>query len=133
MGLGDRSLATNLTGIINQRLVRRLCNKCKRELETTEKQQAQFAAAGVVIPPTLFEPVGCEECAGTGYHGLIGAFEVARVDDKLREAIVAKISNQEIEKLFRSIGVVDLKADALEKVSAGLIGYDEAVGIRWFA
>jgi type II secretory ATPase GspE/PulE/Tfp pilus assembly ATPase PilB-like protein/nucleotide-binding universal stress UspA family protein len=133
LGLGDRSLATNLTGIINQRLVRRLCSNCQLEFDISDHQQEHFVHAGLEVPEKLFESVGCEECGATGYLGRIGVFEVSRMDDAIRKAIMAQKSSLEMNDLFRSLGNPDLNRDALSKAAAGLISFDEAVGIRWFA
>ena len=129
----NRSLSANLSGIINQRIVRRLCEHCKNAHATTPAESAKFEALGLQVPDQLFEPVGCTSCRGTGFHGRIGIFEVANVTKELAKAILEDQSADELTQLLRSSGTASLEWDALTKAASGLIGFNEAIGIRWLA
>jgi len=133
MELNNRSLSSNLTGIINQRLVRRLCQDCRVEHQLSSHQSEKFQNVGLDVPEKLFNPVGCSACNGTGFHGRIGVFEVVAIGRDIREAILNEKPELELEELWRSNGSVSLEFDALIKAESGLISFDEAVSIRWLA
>lgn len=131
MNIDDRTLSTNLTGIVNQRLVRRLCEHCKQPNATTPEQAERFTSLELEVPDQLFEPVGCSDCYGTGFHGRVGVFEVGNITPELRNAIHSGQSESEIERQLRSSGVASLESDALAKSATGMISFEEAIGIRW--
>lgn len=132
-GLGDRSTAGNLTGIINQRLLRRLCPNCKQSLAPTDKQKEHFSNAGVTVPTEVFIPNGCEMCRETGFRGRVGVFEVALIDEKLSNAIAGGDSENHLKDLLRSNGVTSLTADALTKAAEGITSVDEALAVHWLS
>ena len=82
MGVEPFLLSSSLTGVLAQRLVRVLCEDCKQphELDTQERELLQVADP----PNVVWQAGGCESCAGTGYRGRTGAFELVRVDETLR-------------------------------------------------
>ena len=65
--IDNRSLAGNLTGIINQRLVRRLCTKCREPTKPDDSDLQLFASHGLEAPAQLFRPHGCNHCSGRGF------------------------------------------------------------------
>jgi general secretion pathway protein E len=79
-------LASTLRAVIAQRLVRRLCEHCRR---TDAGQQARYRRlAGLrSVGAMVYRARGCEECSGTGYKGRIGVFEAIRIDDTIRRLI----------------------------------------------
>lgn len=131
MKITDRSVSGNLTGIVNQRLIRRLCTKCRRSVPITDEQQSVFADAGVTAPEQVYERAGCDDCRGTGYHGRIGVFEAVHVTDPIAEAIASGQAEGALRKDFRAAGVIDLQTDALEKAAAGITDFKEARTIHW--
>ena len=133
MGIADRSAAGNLTGIINQRLLRRLCPNCKRADAPTEAQKDRFLSAGLAIPERVFAATGCELCRNTGFRGRVGAFEVALVNKPLSDAIAAGESENHLRDLLRSNGIVSLVEDALRKAADGTTTVDEAIGVHWLS
>jgi type II secretory ATPase GspE/PulE/Tfp pilus assembly ATPase PilB-like protein len=133
MGITDRSAAGNLSGIINQRLLRRLCSNCKRETEVIDADVERFSSAGLPTPTKLFARVGCEVCRGTGFRGRIGVFEVALMSDDVSMAIADGKSEHAIGKLLRSLGVKSLTVDALKKAADGTTSVAEAMSVRWLA
>lgn len=133
MEIGDRSIAGNLTGIINQRLLRRLCPNCRKAVPTTEKQRQRFAEADVVVPEEVFEPGGCETCRDSGFRGRVGVFEVALMDDKFSNAVAGGDSENHLKELLRSSGVINLTTDALTKAANGITSFDEALAVHWLS
>jgi type II secretory ATPase GspE/PulE/Tfp pilus assembly ATPase PilB-like protein len=129
--IDNRSLAGNLTGIISQRLVRRLCEHCRRLTPTTESQAQVFRDAELEPPATLPASGGCARCRQTGYFERVGVFEVVVPDRAIRDAIEQGASEDELRDLLRSRGTQSLMADALAKVRDGITSLDEALGMSW--
>lgn len=84
MGIESYLLASTLTAVLAQRLVRRLCPHCHEPYEASEREQALAGAAG---PLTLYAPRGCEACHHTGFAGRQGVYEIIMVDEGLRGLI----------------------------------------------
>ena len=133
MGLDPRTLAANLTGVVNVRLVRRLCTVCRRAEAPTQRLREQCNEAGVGLPDEVFLPVGCEACRGTGYRGRIGLYEVTGIQERVAAAIVGRLDERAFEAELRSLGVQPLLHDALRKIAAGIVSEREATSVHWLA
>jgi type II secretory ATPase GspE/PulE/Tfp pilus assembly ATPase PilB-like protein len=131
LGIQDRSVAENLIGVVNQRLVRKLCEKCRRPCDLEPQNLETFTLHGVEIPNVVYQPVGCDACRGVGYKGRCGVFECVRMDAELAKAISDGASEAEIRRLIRAKGITSLTAEALKKASAGITSFDEALSVRW--
>jgi general secretion pathway protein E len=84
MGIESYLLASTLSAVLAQRLVRRLCSQCHEPYEASEREKA---LAGVTGPLTLYAPRGCEACHHTGFAGRQGVYEIITVDEALRSLI----------------------------------------------
>ncbi len=110
-------ISSALNGIIAQRLVRRLCDKCKKEhtadIETEKKinQYIPFDESSM-----LAHPVGCPACANTGYEGRVGLYEVLKVDEEVRRMIVKGADERDIVKYCVSQGMKQLQMSGIQKV-----------------
>ena len=133
MRISDRSLAANLTGIINQRLVRRLCHACQKPVAVSPAEGERFRQADCAAPEEVYVPVGCDQCRGTGYRGRVGVFEVALVRNNIADAIAHGDSERHLEQLLRSAGMADLQTDGLQKAASGVTSLEEALGVHWLA
>ena len=133
LGIENRSLAGCLSGIINQRLARRLCSACKSVFEASPEQRDKFTAIGLEPPAQLYNPVGCEKCRGTGFHGRIGVFELSHLTAEFRKGIEDNLPASELDAILRAGGVRRLEDDALSKAGQGLIRWEDAIEIRWLA
>jgi type II secretory ATPase GspE/PulE/Tfp pilus assembly ATPase PilB-like protein/nucleotide-binding universal stress UspA family protein len=131
LGIDRRSLAGNLTGIISQRLVRRLCPQCRREVKLLDQDRQWFAEHGIEPPARVFEPLGCPACRGKGFRGRIGIFEVVLADADLVQLITQGATEQEVRDQIRRTGTPDLTLDALAKLTSGLTSLDEARKMTW--
>jgi type II secretory ATPase GspE/PulE/Tfp pilus assembly ATPase PilB-like protein len=131
LGIDNRSLAGNLTGILSQRLVRRVCRECCRHEEPTEAERALFAANGVTAPPSVCRAVGCDHCRGAGYLDRIGVFEVALPSPELVDKIVAGLPENELRSAIRAAGTPSLLTDVLTKVRDGITTLDELGRMAW--
>ncbi len=131
LGLGDGAIAANLAGILNQRLVRILCNGCKNEIALSFEQQAAYEKHFLQIPNTVYGPIGCAACSGTGYKGRVGVFEIATIEEPIRNVIQSSGTQDEIADCLRANKIHDLHADGLAKAAQGMIGVDDALAIGW--
>ena len=131
LGIADRSLSGNIAGIVNQRLVRRLCPDCRHEVEVTEKQLAKFELHAIPAPSHLYQADGCKSCRNTGYKGRAGVFEAAQFDADVAAAVADSASEHHIREVLHEGGIADLVSDALQKAALGITGFDEAMAVRW--
>jgi type IV pilus assembly protein PilB len=115
LGVGFFLLSTSLSGIIAQRLVRRLCPYCKRPAATTDEERRRFKLENTQI----LKAVGCAHCRRTGYLGRLAIGEVLEVDEEMRELIAQGKSSIEINRAAVRKGMRTLKQSALQLVAAG--------------
>jgi type II secretory ATPase GspE/PulE/Tfp pilus assembly ATPase PilB-like protein len=120
--LSSHLIASSLTGVIAQRLVRRLCMSCRQEAETTEAERQLLQDPSV---SSAWAPRGCEACRGTGYAGRVGVFEILRVDEQLREYVLQDASERKLRTYARKQGLVTLQEDGVSKIGEGLTSVEE--------
>ena len=120
MGVEAYQFVSALNCVLAQRLVRTICEDCKRPevLETTALKEAGFDSS-VTRNHTFYEGGGCIECAGTGYKGRTAICELLDLSDKIREMILERRSTSEIKKAARVEGMRFLRESAVEKVLQG--------------
>jgi type IV pilus assembly protein PilB len=126
MGVEPFLVASSVTCIIAQRLVRRLCGECKEEY-TLPRELAQ--ELGLKEGLRIFRPKGCPTCKETGYKGRIGIFEILIMDDEIREMVMRKSPSDLIRKVAKEKGMAEMKEDALRKVSLGITSLEEALSV----
>ena len=130
MGMESYLIGDALVGVIAQRLVRRLCPECKRLVYATEDEKRLL---GVTTPGDLpiYEPVGCEACGDTGYHGRIGVYEIMPVTNDLRIKIAAGARADEIKEQAVSEGMNTLSVSAAKLCVQGVTSFKEALKIAY--
>jgi type IV pilus assembly protein PilB len=121
MGVEPYNFVSALNCIMAQRLVRVICENCKRPKKFTpvELKEAGLdpaAWANVV----LSEGAGCLECSGTGFHGRTAICELLDLTDRIREMIVDRRPTSEIKRIAREEGMITLRESGLAKIRAGL-------------
>ena len=126
MGVEPFLIASAVAGVMGQRLCRRLCPKCRREVPLDRKY---YTLAGPPEKDTVFEPAGCDECSRTGYRGRRALFEVLEVDDDIERAIVARENATQIRNLSLSKGMKTLREDGWAKVFAGVTSVKEVLRV----
>jgi type IV pilus assembly protein PilB len=116
-----------LIGVIAQRLARRLCKKCKKRVKLCDDVllAAGFSQEEVDKKLKIYGPKGCDECAGTGYRGRIGLFEVMEMNDELERLFLREAPSEQLRDAALAAGMVSLRRDALDKVAAGLTSIEE--------
>lgn len=119
-------LASALTGIVSQKLARKLCDKCKRKRELNSYEKEMFKKYLNMDVSSVFEAVGCPACSG-GYHGRLAVQEVLLISPQIRDAINARITKAKLRELVYSEDVITLLQDGLYKVIAGLTSISEVI------
>ncbi len=121
LGVARHSLAAALTAVVAQRLVRVLCEQCRvREQVPTDLRHALGSAQ-----ETWFVAGGCRACAGTGYIGRTGVYELLLVDDATRDAIATGASSVHVAQLATRAGYRPMLEDGIAKVVAGITSFAE--------
>jgi type IV pilus assembly protein PilB len=129
LGIPGFQVATSVTGIIAQRLVRRLC-VCHDEVPATPEYISRLRQAGITDPPERQSiPVGCDICDLTGYKGRIGIYEMLMLNEEIRAAVRGGSRNDEVRSLARSNGMKLMQEYALDRVREGLTTLDEALRV----
>lgn len=127
MGVEPFLLASSVTGVLAQRLMRLLCQHCKKPMTATASECALLnISAGT--PPTLYQAGGCERCRFTGYSGRSGVYELIAIDDKLRNMIHDGASEQEMRKYARSL-FPSLRQDGYRCVLRGVTTLEEILRV----
>jgi type IV pilus assembly protein PilB len=130
IGVEPYVIASALVGVVAQRLVRRLCPNCRRQYtppaETLRALNIPDAEAANI---PFYKSVGCDQCNHTGYRGRIGIYEMMRVTDKLRRAISARVSEDQIREAAIASGMISLGEDGLAKVKSGVTTPEELLRV----
>ena len=122
-------LGSALTGIISQRLVKRLCPKCRTSRPTTNYEKTLFEKVLHKEVNNVYTPHGCSECIN-GYTGRIALHEVLEINQNVRDAITNNIRKNELRHLvYKESDVTSLLEDGLEKVVAGLTSVEEILRV----
>ena len=134
MGAEPYLLASSMTAIVAQRVVREIHNECKVEYKPDVKIISDMRTVlGPLWPPgnngQLYKGQGDAECGNTGYYGRIGIFEVLPITEKISRLILERVSSSEIEHQAREEGMVTLKQDGYLKVLEGLSSIEEVLRV----
>ena len=122
-------LGSALTGIISQRLVKRLCSKCRTSRPTTNYEKILFEKVLHKEVNEVYTPHGCSECIN-GYTGRIALHEVLELNQDIRDAITNNVRKSDLRHLvYKESDVTSLLEDGLEKVVAGLTSVDEILRV----
>ena len=125
MGVAPFNIASSVSLVIAQRLVRRLCDSCREE--TNYPREALLKAGfeeDQLDSLTVYEAVGCSGCTG-GYRGRTGIFEVMPISDEISTIVMADGSTLDIERQARKEGIRSMRTSGLRKVEEGITSLDE--------
>lgn len=128
MGVEPFLIASSLSGVVAQRLVRRVCRDCVQTVSPTEREKELFADIGMSIDK-IERGRGCPSCNNTGYRGRIAIHEVLTIDDEIRRLIMSSASASEIRSYVKEKGLLFLLNDGLDKVRQGLTTTEEVLRI----
>jgi type IV pilus assembly protein PilB len=125
LGIAEYMIAASVTGILAQRLIRKLC-VCRVEREVTPEYGDRLAALGWINPPRQVAwPSGCTICDHTGYKGRIGIYELLVIDDPIRTILRGAYKPDLVRAAARSAGMRRMQEDAMDKLRAGLTTLEE--------
>ena len=125
-------IASSVVCVISQRLVRRLCDKCKQQYTPTPEMikrigLIQAKSKGI----KFYKSVGCEDCLNSGYKGRMVVFEVMEIDDEISKLIVQKVDASVIKNQAVKQGMTSLAVDGLRLINAGSTTIEEVVSVAY--
>lgn len=137
-------ITATVNAIIAQRLVRKICEKCKKEVELTPaiekklrsaietmnpEQRKKLGLEGKNIPLKIYGGAGCEACGDTGYRGRIGLYEILEMSNQLKDLILKNGTPLDIEKQAIVEGMKTLEHDGVEKILGGITTPEEVYSV----
>jgi general secretion pathway protein E len=125
MGIEPFLVASSLTVVFAQRLVRTICPHCKVSYKPSDVELSYFSD----LPEFLYRGKGCEKCKQMGYLGRSGIFELLAIDNVIRPMITEKIDSQSIKNYAVSNGMKTLRQDGIEKVISGITTLEEVLRV----
>src|SRR6202035_5381447 len=126
MGVEPYNFVSALNCIMAQRLVRLICNNCKRPKKHTPEELLESGIDPAKIADFIFsEGAGCLECSGTGYHGRTAICELLDLTDRIREMIVDRRPTAEKKRIARDEGMITLRESGLAKSRDGITSVKE--------
>ena len=128
MGIPSYLIATSIVGIVAQRLIRKLCNNCKEPYMATDYEK-KLLGVDINKDLTLYKPVGCPKCSGTGYKGRTGLFEIMEINHNIRELISNRESFDKIREESIKNGMKTLFESGSEIVKGGVSSINELMRI----
>lgn len=145
LDVNSKTLVSALSLSIAQRLVRKLCDNCKKEKPFTDKEKnlvldilnkaknngKDIDNYGVDMSKEFitYEAVGCDKCNHTGYHGRIGIFEAIKTDEGIEKIIPLNPSEREVKKIANTQGTLNLREDGIIKVLKGITSLEEVASV----
>jgi type IV pilus assembly protein PilB len=126
MGIEPFLVASSTNLIQAQRLIRRLCENCKKKEEIHPEVMRELGIPDE-MPFEIYSPIGCPKCSNTGYKGRTGLYEVMPITSEIREMILNRCSSIEICEQAVKEGMLTLRADGVEKLKAGWTSVDEVL------
>lgn len=130
MGVEPFLVSSSVTGVLAQRLVRKLCGLCKKKTEPT---QALLDKIGIKKDDaqsiTFYEPIGCDECGNTGYKGRLPVFEIMEMTPAIAQLTMQKADTSVLRAQAMKDGMTLLLHDGIKKIKQGLTTIDEVLAV----
>lgn len=145
LGVNPKILVSALSLSIAQRLVRKLCQFCKKEntpteeeaktikliLDSLKEEEKDLSKYNVQVDAffKIFSPIGCDKCNKIGYKGRIGIFEAIKTDEAIEKIIPENPSEHEIKKVARTQGILSMRQDGMVKILNGVTSLAEVQSV----
>ncbi|MGQ9732884.1 MAG: GspE/PulE family protein [Candidatus Zipacnadales bacterium] len=130
MGVEPYLVASCVIGILAQRLVRRICQRCKEQYEPTELEIEELRLKPEQAKRIRFyRGRGCEQCRNTGHYGRVGLYELLVMDNTIRDLIVQKANAAQLRQAAIKQGMKTLRYDGLSKINAGITSASEVIRV----
>ena len=126
MGVEPFLMSSTLVGVLTQRLVRKLCSKCKEKSQLSSSVREKYL---ISKDAEIYKTVGCSFCQKTGYKGRISLCEYLRMSSKLRNLIIGSATESEIKKEARCEGMRTLREDGIIKLENGITTLEEVLKV----
>jgi type IV pilus assembly protein PilB len=128
MGIEGFLVASSITAVLSQRLLRRVCDNCRETYEPPPQEMAFLEAMGGQVPESGFvRGTGCNFCTHTGYLERIGVYEMMPITDPIRELILDRASHDDVRKLAHFEGMRTLQQESMRLVEAGVTNLAEVL------
>jgi type IV pilus assembly protein PilB len=129
MGIPPYLVASTVTLVLSQRLLRRICDKCRTPLNNIRKEILDEAGFPLEEREnlSLYYGQGCPECARTGYRGRIAVYEILELSENIRQAITARVPEDQLRRIALKEGMTTLRQEALQKAREGVTTIDEVL------
>jgi type IV pilus assembly protein PilB len=128
IGIDPYLIAASLNAALAQRLVRKICPKCKQIYKVPEHMRKSVEKSGV-NPQELFTGIGCDYCRGSGYVGRVGIYELLVIDDRFRDMINKDSSLNNMRRAFHESGQPSLFDDGIKKVKQSATTIEEVLRV----
>jgi len=128
-GVKNYQIATAGGVVVNQRLIRVLCPKCREQIAPSAVVRAFFERSGIPEPNRVWKAVGCDACRGTGYHGRTGLFELWHLREEDYELILADADEETLRSRRWRTGQHTLHQDACRKIANGTTTHREVLRV----
>jgi type IV pilus assembly protein PilB len=125
LGIESFWVSASVIGIVAQRLVRRICTRCREEYEPTAEMLEAFGLSNLPKGTTLFKGKGCEYCNGIGFKGRVAIHEVLVITEEMRDVIFGEVTTGKLRKLALANNFRDMLFDGVQKSLAGITTVDE--------
>jgi len=119
MGVEPFLVASSLLGVVAQRLMRKVCQKCKEPHTPSDFQMQELGLTSIPEGAQFFKAVGCPACANSGYSGRTVIHELLVVDDQIRSLIIKNVDAGTLKKAGLQNGMITLREDGVAKVLQG--------------
>ncbi|MBR0056787.1 MAG: type II/IV secretion system protein, partial [Kiritimatiellae bacterium] len=130
MGVEPFLVASAVSGVLAQRLVRRLCKNCRHPVSVESRTWRGMALPETIAPgTTVFEAAGCERCGATGYKGRGGIFELLHVTEAVESLIIGRRPSADIRHLAIEQGMHTLREDGFRNVIEGVTTLEEVMRV----
>jgi type IV pilus assembly protein PilB len=127
MGVPNYMVASSITAVLAQRLVRTLCGKCKKEAPADDISKVALGLVDDDGP--FFEPAGCRHCKNEGYTGRTGLFELMVADSSVRKLVMSRGTNDEFRRAAIKAGMISLRDEGLAKARLGITSLREVARV----
>jgi type IV pilus assembly protein PilB len=128
MGVEPYLIGAALNMVLAQRLVRRICPKCRQQYDPPRAMRKTLERMGYPME-AFFKGVGCKRCRNTGFSGRIGVHELLIINDELRDAIISNPAIGPIRRIAARYGMITLKQDGFRKAKEGITTVEEILHV----
>jgi len=130
MGVESFLIASTLSAVIAQRLVRILCVQCREQYVPIDEELGRIGLAREACPEgKIYRAKGCQECMETGFSGRIAIFEILLIDDELKNTILTHPDSSTLKEKALRNGLITLRMDGADKVAKGITSIDEVLRV----